>query len=76
MNNQRRKRINSIIEQLEILRGELVEINEEEQEALDNIPENMTEGERAERMNEASDNMNNADDSFETLLGELQEIAQ
>lgn len=41
MNTERRKRIDGIVERLEAIYVELEEIETEEQEAFDNIPESI-----------------------------------
>lgn len=64
MNAKRRKSLRAIItrlEQLEGLRSEiqelLEEVQDEEQEALDNMPESLREGERGQQMEEYIDTM-------------------
>lgn len=64
MNKDKRKRIQNIIDQLTDLGTEIEEIQNEEQEAYDNIPESLQEGEKGERM---SDAINNLDSSFCSL---------
>ena len=46
MNKIRRKNLQSIIDQLEELKGSLEDLQAEEEEYRDNIPENMQESER------------------------------
>lgn len=46
MNKIRRKNLQSIIDQLEELKGSLEDLQAEEEEYRDNIPENMRESER------------------------------
>lgn len=53
MNNPRRKKLNKLMEQIEDLKMALEEILEEEQEAFDNIPENLEGTERYEKAEEA-----------------------
>ena len=48
MNKIRRKNLQSIIDQLEELKGSLEDLQAEEEEYRDNIPENMQESERYE----------------------------
>ena len=50
MNNDRRKKLQKIYDQLEELREKLDFIIEDEQTALDNMPESMWETERYENM--------------------------
>lgn len=55
MNKIRRKNLQSIIDQLEELKGSLEDLQAEEEEYRDNIPENMQESERYEKADEACD---------------------
>lgn len=55
MNRDRRKALSALAEKIsghvsdmEILRDDLIDLRDEEQEYLDNMPESMTEGERAQ----------------------------
>ena len=56
MNKIRRKNLQSIIDQLEELKSSLEDLQAEEEEYRDNIPENMQESERYEKADEACDN--------------------
>lgn len=49
MNKIRRKNLQSIIDQLEELKGSLEDLQSEEEEYRDNIPENMQGSERYEK---------------------------
>ena len=55
MNKIRRKSLQSIIDQLEELKGSLEDLQAEEEEYRDNIPENMQESERDGRKAGAKD---------------------
>ena len=48
MNRERRKALQAIVDQLETLQMQLEEIQTEEEEYRDNIPENFQSGERYE----------------------------
>lgn len=48
MNAERRKRLSAALEQLEAAKSEIEEIQQEEQEAYDNMPEGLQESERGE----------------------------
>lgn len=76
MNNIRRKKIAKLMEQLEELKTTLEEIQEEEEEAFDNIPESLWGTERYEMAEAANDNLTSAIDSFEELLEYLEEAMQ
>lgn len=74
MNKARRKRLDDVIEQLEKfdeMRQDIMalieDIQNEEQECLDSLPDNLSESERAEKMGEAIDNMQSAYDELDNL---------
>ena len=68
MNRERRKNLQSIIDQLEELQGSLEDLLEEEEVYRDNIPENMQGSERYERAEEACDNLSEAVSSLEDTI--------
>ncbi len=81
MNNERRKeidrwmeRVNSLLSDLSEIRDSIESVRDEEQDYLNNLPENMADGERAEKAQAAIDALDEAlsslDDS-ETNLGEI-----
>ena len=76
MNNVRRKKINKLYEQLEEIKAALEELQEEEQEALDNIPESLWETDRYTAIEEANENLEGAVNAFEELLEYLEEAVQ
>lgn len=61
MNKARRERLEIVLEELSQLQGE-------EQEAFDNIPENLAFSEQAELMQENIDNIEQAVDFVNTVL--------
>lgn len=74
MNNLRRKAIKAAIAKLEalqedfnILKEEIENIMDEEQEAMDNVPESLQETDRYYAMEEAVDNLTYAVDVFENF---------
>lgn len=60
MNKQRRNRIFKMVERINEIVGILETARDEEQEALDNLPESIRESERGERMEEYIDALDNA----------------
>ena len=79
MNKIRRKELAHIVAKLEELEALHLEIKEaleavldEEQEALDNLPESLQESERGEQMQEYIDTMESALDDLEQL--DIEEI--
>ena len=71
MNAPRRKSIQEVIDQLEELKSTIETIMDEEQEAYDNLPENLQGSERGEAMSEAADNLDSAFSSMEEVLDYL-----
>lgn len=86
MNKIRRKELAHIVTMLEELdalreqiREQLAEIEDEEQEALDNMPESLQDGEKGQQMQEYIDTMENVTGELdlidiEGLIDQLQEI--
>ncbi|MGN1155841.1 MAG: hypothetical protein ACI4TK_06665 [Agathobacter sp.] len=74
MNAKRRKRISEIIEQLEGLSTEIEEVMNEEQEALDNLPESLQYSERGEQMEEYISSLEDAMNYVSEAGSSLQEI--
>lgn len=68
MNNIRRNKLAKLYEELETLKSLLEEIQADEQEAFDNIPENLEGTERYEKAEEAVDNLDAAVDALEDVL--------
>lgn len=69
MNKQRRKELDTLYRKIEDLMQDLTSVLDEEQEAYDNIPENLQESDRGQAMYEAIDNLESALSS----LGEAQD---
>lgn len=60
MNKSRRDRITKVISALEELSNEIDEILQEEQDAYDNMPEGVQNGERGDKAQEAISNLESA----------------
>ena len=73
MNKERRKSIDDIIARLKVAKELIIVLVEEEQESLDNLPDNLQESTRAERMQEAIENLEYAIDSIEETITNLQD---
>jgi len=73
MNKARRSWIESVINDLCEIQGEIEEIHCEEQDALDNIPDSFSETERYYTASEAVDNLDSAICSIEELIDYLTE---
>lgn len=76
MNKDRRERIQNIIDQLTDLETEIEKIQDEEQEAYDNLPESLQECEKGERMSDAIDNLDHAFCSVGDTISYLDEAIQ
>ena len=68
MNNTRRKEISKISSMLEDVKFRLSVVIDEEQEAFDNMPENLQGSERGCESEEALDSMNDALDSIYSAI--------
>lgn len=72
MNKARRAKINSICEKLAGLQEELTTVTEEEQDAYDNMPEGIQEGEKGEAAQEALDGLEAAYDEIQSVIDNLE----
>jgi len=71
MNDVRRKALRKIIDTLEGIQCELDELRTDECDCRDNIPENMQNSERYDRINEAADALDYACDNIEELIDNI-----
>lgn len=76
MNNARRKNLQKIYDQLEELKEKLDFIIEDEQTALDNMPESMWETERYENMESGLESLEDVQNSFDTFIMEFSELLE
>ena len=76
MNNARRKKLQKIYDQLEELKEKLDFIIEDEQTALDNMPESMWETERYENMESGLESLEDVQNSFDTFIMEFSELLE
>ncbi len=76
MNKKRRKNIQDVVEQLEGLKTTLEELQGEEEEYRDNIPENLRGSERYEKADEACDALSDAVSALEDVISSLGELAE
>ena len=74
MNDLRRKRLKEAVELIEQSTAVIEEIKDEEQEALENLPENLQESERADNMQECIDSLEEIYEDLETRCEELVEL--
>ena len=76
MNNKRRKQINNIIKSLEQSKDDISSVMEEEQDALDNMPESLLESERAEQSQTAIDLLDEAINNLDEAINNLEEAQE
>lgn len=76
MNKERRKWLQSVINELEVQKCEIESIQDEEQEAYDNLPENLNDTERANNMYENIDGFGDVSSELEDIISNLQEILE
>lgn len=76
MNNARRKELQKIYDQLEELKEKLDFIIEDEQTALDNMPESMWETERYENMESGLESLEDVQNSFDTFIMDFSELLE
>lgn len=76
MNAERRKRIEEVITKLDELRAELNMLSQEEQDAHDNLPESMQYGERGDKMDEAVQTIEGAENSLSDVQDELRTVLE
>ncbi len=73
MNNTRRKALQKIYAAIEEVKSDLENIYDEEQEAFENIPENLEGSERYEAAENAVDNLDSAFSDLDDVLNYLEE---
>jgi hypothetical protein len=74
MNNERRKRIRSLIEKLSFDKELLEMISNEEEEAFDNMPEGIQESQMGENSQEAIELLGDALNSLDECIDSLDNI--
>lgn len=72
MNRNRRKQIRDIVTRIEQLRDDAIEIQDEEQESLDNLPESLQDSEQAERMESSILGIEEAVECLTSAIDELE----
>lgn len=76
MNKSRRKALEGIIEKIRGLKEELDDVKDEEQEALDNLPQGIQESERGEEMMNGIEVLEDAGDDLESIICNLEELVE
>lgn len=73
MNANRRKQLSDITEEIEHIKERLEFLQEEEQEAFDNMPDNFQFGEKGDRMQASIDSIMEAADSLQDAIYSIME---
>lgn len=68
MNKQRRKEIESLICKVEEVKCSIQTLKAEEEDAYENLPEPLQESEKGDRMQDAIDSLDNAEDSIDEVI--------
>lgn len=76
MNNTCRKEIDKLTAQIEEIKEAIEALRDEEQEAFDNMPESLQDGERGERMQSAVEALEYAADDLQECLDHLSEATE
>lgn len=76
MNNARRKKLQKIYDQLEKLKLEFDFVIEKEQEAFENIPENLQDTEQYDTMESGVESLEDVQNSFDTFIMEFSELLE
>lgn len=74
MNKERRKELEAIAALLSDAKGRLEAVRDEEQEAFDNMPEGLQQGERGQAMEEAVSTLEDAASALEDIEGNLESL--
>lgn len=67
-------RLNGLLGQMEDLLGDIDIVREEENEALDNMPESLMETDRYAQIEAAADNLEEAYDTFSGMKDSLEDV--
>jgi|GEM_PF-5482111 len=76
MNNQRRKELKEIANQLESLKEELITIQEQEEDAFENLPESLQLSMQGELMQEKAENISDAVFSLDECIDNIMEAIE
>lgn len=73
MNKERRGAIQSILDDLQVLRERIESVRDEEQEAYDNLPDGWQQGDKGQKMDDAVSALESALDGVDEITGYLNE---
>ncbi len=74
MNKQRRKDVQAVIDKLSECLERIAELQQEEQEYFDSIPENLQQAERATTSDECISTMDDAQTEIQEAIGSLDQV--
>lgn len=75
MNKDRRSRIADILSQLETLKDQIAELQGEEQDAFDNMPEGLQQSDRGQASESAASALSDAESSIDDVINSLEEAS-
>ena len=76
MNNERRKEITAILEQMSELRGKVEDLQNQEQEAFDNMPEGLQQSDRGQACETAASRLDDAMTAFDEIESALEDAKE
>lgn len=76
MNKQRRKRLEQLATNLDDSIAELTEIRDEEEEALENLPDSLRESDRGQEIEDAFGVLDNALAELESVATEIRDLSE
>lgn len=72
MNNRRRDRLKGVLTSLENAQNTIEAVTDQEEDALDNIPENLMDSEMYDKIDEAVENLNAAQDKLQETIESIE----
>lgn len=72
MNNRKRNRLKSVLTSLENAQNTLEAVTDQEEDALDNIPENLMDSEMYDKIDEAVENLNAAQERLQETIESIE----
>ena len=76
MDELRLKILNDCLDAIRVANDTLQEVRDEEEDAYDNLPESMQDGERGDLMSEAIDNLDDAICSLDDAITSMEEVTE
>ena len=76
MNNNRRKQIRAVAENITQQLAKLQLLQEEEQESFENLPDNLFFSEKGEKMETCAEELQSVHDEIESQLEQIEDIIQ